>query len=108
MIYQEIPEDIQIIEKLYNAVIDENPSILVSEDGWSGEIVDTSTVHQDNPDKLSIIPNSKKDEQEIEKLINPNRVGGSGQGLGLSGPERKAVETRAMEVTAPVPCLARI
>lgn len=94
-----IPKDIQIIEKLYNAVIDKNPSILVSEDGWSGEITEKSTTDQGNQDELSNIPNSKKDEQEIEELINPNKGGSSGQGSNLSGSERKAVESRAMEVT---------
>ena len=36
---------------------------------------------------------------EIEKVINPRRAKGSSQGYGLSSAEKKAVETRAMELT---------
>ncbi|MBF2759267.1 MAG: DUF3578 domain-containing protein [Ectothiorhodospiraceae bacterium AqS1] len=46
------------------------------------------------------LPESDKAAMDMERLINPNKtIENQGQGYGLSGPERKAVEVRAMQIT---------
>ena len=88
------------MEKLYNIVIEDNAKVLVSEDGWSGEIISNPLVNNlENQSEFSNLANSILELGEIEELANPNKEHSRGQGIILSGTERKAVENRAMEVT---------
>lgn len=58
-----------------------------------------STIYE-HCSELNDLPQSDISKAEIESVINPSKKNlNSRQGYGLSGPERKAVELRAMDVT---------
>ena len=91
MIYQRYSEDIKIIEKLYNQLLTRIQAYWFLK--MVGRVKDLKFI---KIIQISCsIPNSKKLNRKLKELINLKKLG-SGQGLGLSGPESEnLVETRA-------------